>query len=98
LLDGAAEAFGRTVADPVRTPRSVVFGAAWLARSHVAAGDLDRVIPTTQVALNRLPTVRSRRCELVLHRLEDDLAALSPARRPAAVRALRDQLRATHAT
>ncbi len=98
LLDGAAEAFGRTAADPARTPRSVVFGAAWLARSHVAAGDLDRVVPTTQVALNRLSTVRSRRCELVLHRLEDDLAALPPARRPAAVRSLHDQLRATHAT
>ncbi|MGH3771185.1 MAG: hypothetical protein ACRDRW_07290, partial [Pseudonocardiaceae bacterium] len=98
LLDDATETFGRTAADPARTPRSVVFGAAWLARSHVAAGDLDRVVPTTQVALNRLPAVRSRRCELVLRRLEADLAALPPTRRPAAVRALHDQLRATNAT
>jgi len=98
LLDDATEAFGHTATDPARTPRSVVFAAAWLARSHVAAGDLDQVVPTTQVALNRLPTVRSRRCELVLHRLEDDLAALPPTHRPAAIRLLHDQLRATHAT
>ncbi|MGH3755683.1 MAG: hypothetical protein ACRDRP_23925 [Pseudonocardiaceae bacterium] len=80
---------------PGQDPRSVVVAAAWLARSQVAAGDLDRAVPTTQAALNRLPTVRSRRCTLILRRLEDDLAALPPARRPAAIRALHDQLRAT---
>ncbi len=32
-----------------------------------------------------------------LRRLEDDLTALSPARRPASVRSLHDRLRATHA-
>ncbi|MGH3915394.1 MAG: hypothetical protein ACRDTC_18595, partial [Pseudonocardiaceae bacterium] len=98
LLDDATEAFGRTAADPARTPRSVVFAGVKLARSQIAAGDLERVVPTIQVALNRLSTVRSRRCELVLRRLDDDLAALPPTRRPTAVRSLHDQLRATHTT
>ncbi|MGH3999886.1 MAG: hypothetical protein ACRDTJ_20775 [Pseudonocardiaceae bacterium] len=96
LLNDATEAFGRTAADLARSPRSVVVAGATLARSQVAAGDLERVVPTTQVALNRLPTVRSRRCELILHRREGDPAALHPARRPAAICSLHDQLRATH--
>lgn len=49
-----------------------------------------------QATLRRLPTVRSRRCALLLHRLEADLAALPAAGRPAHVRSLHDQLRATH--
>ena len=97
LVDGADAAFGRTAADPARTSRGVVFGAAWLSRAHVAAGDLERAVPAGLTALRRLPTVRSRRCELVLRRLEADLAALPPTHLPAAVRSLHAQLRATHA-
>jgi hypothetical protein len=97
LLDGAEKVLGRTATDPASTPRAAVFHAAWLSRAHVAAGDLDRAVPAAQVALRRLPTVRSRRCALVLRRLEADLAALPPTHRPAPVRSLHDQLRATHA-
>jgi len=60
-------------------------------------GDLDRAVPAGLTALRRLPTVRSRHCALVLHRLEADLAALPPTHRPASVRSLQDQLRATRA-
>ena len=98
LLDGADVVLGRTATDPAGVPRNAVFHVAWLSRAHVAADDLDRAVPAAQAALRRLPTVRSRRCALVLHRLEADLAALPPARRPASVRALQDQLRASHAT
>ncbi|MGH3753602.1 MAG: hypothetical protein ACRDRP_13045 [Pseudonocardiaceae bacterium] len=97
LLDSAEATLGRLATDPARTPRSAVFNAAWLSRAHVAAGDLDRAVPAGLTALRRLPTVRSRRCALVLHRLEADLAALPPTHRPAPVRSLYDQLRATHA-
>ncbi|MGH3801187.1 MAG: hypothetical protein ACRDTD_13820, partial [Pseudonocardiaceae bacterium] len=45
LLDGAEAILGRTATDAARTPRSAVFNAAWLARAHVAAGDLDRAVP-----------------------------------------------------
>ncbi len=98
LLEGADTILGRTATDPASTPRNAVFHTALLSRAHVAADDLDRAVPAAQTALRRLPTVRSRRCALILRRLEDDLAALPPARRPAAVRSLHDQLRATHAT
>jgi hypothetical protein len=97
LLDDAAAILGRTITDPASTPRSAVYHAGWLSRAHVAAGDLDRAVPAGLTALRRLPTVRSRSCALVLHRLEADLAALPPTRRPAAVRFLHDRLRATHA-
>ncbi|MGH3813552.1 MAG: hypothetical protein ACRDUV_14055, partial [Pseudonocardiaceae bacterium] len=97
LLDGAEAILGRTATDPARTPRSAVYHAAWLARAHVAAGDLDRAVPAGLTALRRLPIVRSRGCALVLRRLEADLAALPPTHRPAAVRSLQDQLRATRA-
>lgn len=97
LLDDAATVLGRTATDPAGTPRNAVFQSAWLSRAHVAAGDLDRAVPAGQAALRRLPTVRSRRCALLLQRLESDLAALPPGRRPAPVRSLHDQLRATHA-
>ena len=95
LLDGAEAILGHTT-DPAST-RHAVFHAAWLARAHVAAGDLDRAVPAGLTALRRLPTVRSRYCALVLRRLEADLAALPPTYRPAAVRSLHDQLRATRA-
>ncbi|MGH3771175.1 MAG: hypothetical protein ACRDRW_07240 [Pseudonocardiaceae bacterium] len=98
LLEAADTVLSRTATHPVSTPRNAVFHAALLSRAHVAANDLDRAVPAAQTALRHLPAVRSRRCELVLRRLEDDLAALPPARRPAAVRSLHDQLRATHAT
>jgi hypothetical protein len=69
----------------------------WLSWAHVAADDLDRAVSATQLVLRRFPTVRSQPCTLVLHRLEADLAAHSPwPRRPASIRALQDQLRATH--
>ncbi|MGH3871582.1 MAG: hypothetical protein ACRDSR_08735 [Pseudonocardiaceae bacterium] len=97
LLDDATEQLRRSAADPARIPRSVMFGAAWLSRAHVAADDLDRAVPAARVALSRLPTVRSRRCTLVLRRLEDDLAGLASTRRPASVLSLQDQLRASHA-
>lgn len=97
LLDDAEADLSRIATDPASTPRTAVFHAAWLSRAHVAAGDLDRAASSGLAALRRLPTVRSRRCALVLRRLEDDLAALSPTRRPAAIRSLQDQLRATHA-
>ncbi|MGH3721247.1 MAG: hypothetical protein ACRDRI_20825 [Pseudonocardiaceae bacterium] len=97
LLEGAEAVLGRTTTDPASTSRGAVFHAASLARAHVAAGDLDRAVPAGLTALRRLPTVRSRRCALVLHRLEADLAALPPTHRPAAVRSLYDHLRATHA-
>ncbi len=97
LLDGAEAILGRTTTDPARTPRNAVWNAAWLSRAHVTAGDLDRAVPAGLTALRRLPTVRSRRCALVLHRLEADLAALPPTHRPASVRSLHDRLRATHA-
>ncbi len=96
LLDGATEVLGRTATDASSTARKAVFHAAQLSRAHVAAGDLDRAVPAGQAALRRLSTVRSHCCALVLRRLEDDLAALPPARRPASVRSLHDQLRATH--
>ncbi|MGH3754369.1 MAG: hypothetical protein ACRDRP_17050 [Pseudonocardiaceae bacterium] len=95
LLEGADTVLGRIATDPVSTPWDAVFHAALLSRAHVAAGDLDRAVPAAQTALRRLPTVRSRRCALILRRLEDDLAALPAARRPAAVRSLHDQLHAT---
>ncbi|MGH3811416.1 MAG: hypothetical protein ACRDUV_03025 [Pseudonocardiaceae bacterium] len=98
LLDAADTVLDRTATDPASTPRNAVFHAALLSRAHVAADDLDRAVPAAQTALRRLPTVRSRRCTLILRRLEDDLATLPLARRPAAVRSLHDQLRATHAT
>ena len=97
LLDGAAAILGRIATDPARTPRSAVYHAAWLARAHVAAGDLDRAVPAGLTALRQLPIVGSRGCALVLRRLEADLAALPPTHCPAAVRSLHDQLRATHA-
>ncbi|MGH3567865.1 MAG: hypothetical protein ACRDRH_17910 [Pseudonocardia sp.] len=97
LLDGAAEIIGRTITDPAGTPRGAVYHAGWLARAHLAAGDLDRAVPVGLTALRRLPTVRSRGCALVLRLLEADLAALPPTHRPAPVRSLHDQLRATHA-
>ena len=98
LLDGAEATLGRITTDSARTSRSAVFNAAWLSRAHVAAGDLERAVPAGLTALRRLPTVRSRRCALVLRRLEADLAALPPTHRPASVRSLQDQLRATRAT
>jgi len=98
LLESADTILGRTATDPASTPRNAVFHAALLSRAHVAADDLDRAVAAAQTALRRLPTVRSRRCALILRRLEDDLAALPPARRPAAVRSLHDQLRDTRAT
>ncbi|MGI9062296.1 MAG: hypothetical protein ACR2FQ_00540 [Pseudonocardiaceae bacterium] len=97
LLDGAHAVLEPTGTDAVGTPRNAVFHTAWLARAHVAAGDLERAVPAGLAALRRLPTVRSRRCALVLRRLEADLATLPPAHRPAPVRSLHDQLRATHA-
>jgi hypothetical protein len=98
LLEDADTALGRTATDPATTNPRAVFSAALLSRAHIAAGNLDRAVPAAQTALRRLPTVRSRRCTLILRRLEEDLAALSPARRPAAVRSLHDQLRAARAT
>ncbi|MGH3929555.1 MAG: hypothetical protein ACRDTF_06215 [Pseudonocardiaceae bacterium] len=97
LLDTAESVLGRTATDPTSTPRNAVFHAAWLARAHVAADDLERAAPAGLTALRRLPTVRSRRCALILRRLEADLAALPPTRRPAPIRELQDRLRATHA-
>lgn len=95
LLDTADAVLDRTATDPASTPRNAVFHSARLSRAHVAADDLDRAVPAAQTALRRLPTVRSRRCTLVLHRLEADLDALPPARHPAPLRSLQDQLRAT---
>ncbi|MGH3889923.1 MAG: hypothetical protein ACRDSZ_25720 [Pseudonocardiaceae bacterium] len=97
LIDGAEAILGRIATDAARTPRSAVEAAGWLARAYVAAGDLDRAVPAGFTALRRLPIVRSRGCALVLLRLEADLAALPPTHRPAAVRSLQDQLRATRA-
>lgn len=97
LLEGAELILGRLATDASTTPRSAVYHAAWLARAHVAAGDLDRAVPAGLTALRRLPTVRSRGCALILRRLETDLAALPPTHRPAALRSLQDQLRATRA-
>jgi hypothetical protein len=96
LLNGAEAILGRTGTDAAMAS-DAVFHAAWLSRAHVAAGDLDRAVPAGLTALRRLPTVRSRRCALVLRRLEADLAALPPTHCPASVRSLQDQLRATHA-
>jgi len=93
LLDGADVALGRTAG----TPRNTLFHTALLSRAHIAADDLDRAVPTGLTALRQLPAVRSRRCALILRRLEADLAALPPTRRPASVRSLQDQLRATRA-
>jgi hypothetical protein len=98
VLEAADAVLGRTTTDPASTPRNAVFHAALLSRAHVAADNLDRAVPAARTALRCLPTVRSRRCTLILRRLEDDLAALPPSRRPAAVRSLHDQLRATRAT
>ncbi|MGH4020878.1 MAG: hypothetical protein ACRDT0_16960 [Pseudonocardiaceae bacterium] len=98
LLDDAEAVLRRTATDPASTPRNAVFHAAWLARAHVAAGDLDRAVPAGFTALRRLPNVRSRRCALVLRQLEADLAALAPTRRSASVRSLQDQLRADRVT
>ncbi|MGQ0776217.1 MAG: hypothetical protein ACT4NY_17620 [Pseudonocardiales bacterium] len=98
LLDDADAALGGTGTDAAM-PSHAVFHAACLSRAHVAADDLDRAVPAGLTALRRrLPTVRSRRCELVLRRLEADLAALPPTRRPAPVRSLQDQLCAAHTT
>ncbi|MGH3568395.1 MAG: hypothetical protein ACRDRH_20675 [Pseudonocardia sp.] len=97
LLDSADAALSRTAADEAGTPRHTLFQVGMLSRAHVAADDLDRAVPAGLTALRQLPTVRSRRCALILHRLEADLAALPPTRRPTAIRSLHDQLRATHA-
>lgn len=96
LLDRADQVLGRAATDPAGTSRNAVFHVALLSRAHLAAGDLDRAIPPGQAALRRLPTVRSRRCALLLRHLEDDLTALPLTRRTAAARSLHDQLRATH--
>src|SRR5262249_42564292 len=77
-LDGAEAFLRRTATDAATTPRSAAYAAAWLARAHVAAGDLDRAISAGLTALRQLPTVRSHRWPLELHRLEADLAALPP--------------------
>jgi hypothetical protein len=98
LLEDADTALGRTATDPATAAPRAMVSAAALSRAHIAAGNLDRAVPAAQTALRRLPTVHSRRCTLTLRRLADDLAALPPARRPAAVRSLHDQLRAAHAT
>jgi len=95
LVDDAEAVLGRTAIDAAGTPRHTLFHAAWLSRAHIAADNLERAVPAGLAALRRLPTVRSRQCALLLHRLEADLDALSPARRPASVRSLQDQLRAT---
>ena len=97
LLDDAEVVLGRYATDPASTPVYAVYYPAGLARAHVAAGDLERAVPAGYAALRRATTVRSRRCALVLSRLEADLAALPPTRLPAPVRSLHDQLRATHA-
>jgi len=94
LRDNADAVISRIATDPVSTSRNAVFHLASLSRAHVAADDLDRAVSAAQAALRRLPTVRSRRCALLLHRLDTDLAALPPARVPASVRSLQDQLRA----
>ena len=97
LLDAVDRVLERTATDLATSPRKIVYHAAWLAREYVAAGDLERTVPAAQLALRRLPTVASRRCALVLRRLEDDLAALPPTRHPVVVRSLQDQLRAIRA-
>ncbi|MGH3694042.1 MAG: hypothetical protein ACRDRX_08670 [Pseudonocardiaceae bacterium] len=97
LVGSAEQVLGRRVTDPGTTPRIAVFHAVRLARAHLATGDLDRAVPTAQLALRRLATVRSQRCSLVLRRLEEDLAAVPPSRRPASLRSLQDQLRSIHA-
>ncbi|MGH3799885.1 MAG: hypothetical protein ACRDTD_07110, partial [Pseudonocardiaceae bacterium] len=97
LVDSAEQVLGRRATDPGCTPRIAVFHATRLSLAHLAAGDLDRAVPAAQLALRRLPTVRSQRCSLMLRRLEEDLAALPPTRRPASIRSLQDQLRSTHA-
>ncbi|MGH3826891.1 MAG: hypothetical protein ACRDQX_06930 [Pseudonocardiaceae bacterium] len=97
LLDSAQATLGHTITDPAGTSRGAVYHAGWLARAHIAAGDLERAVPAGLTALRWLPTVRSRHCALLLRRLEGDLAALPPAHRPAAIRSLHDHLRATHA-
>jgi len=96
LLDDAELVLGRHATGPAGTPVSAVFYGAWLTRAHVAAGDLERAVPAGHAALRRVPMVRSRRCALVLSRLEADLAALPLTRLPASVRSLQDQLRAVH--
>ncbi|MGH3811862.1 MAG: hypothetical protein ACRDUV_05325, partial [Pseudonocardiaceae bacterium] len=98
LLDGADAVLGCAATDPAGTPRNAVFHVAWLSQALVTIGDLDRAVPAGLTALRRLPTVRSRHCALVLRRLEADLAALPPTHRPASVRSLQDEFRATHAT
>lgn len=96
LVDSAEQVLGRRATDPGNTPRIAVFHAVWLSRAHLAAGDLDRAVPAAQLALRRLPTVRSQRCSLVLRRLAGDLAALPSARRPTSIRSLQDQLNFAH--
>ncbi len=97
LLDGAEVVLGRHATDPASSPVSAVFYGAYLARAHVAAGDLERAVPAGHAALRRATTVRSRRCALLLNKLEADLAALPPTRLPASARSLQDQLRAVRA-
>ena len=97
LLDGAEVVLGRHAIDPASSPVSSVFYGAWLARAHVAAGDPERAVSAGHAALRRVPMVRSRRCALLLNRLEADLAALPPTRLPVSARSLQDQLRAIHA-
>lgn len=95
LLDGADEVLGASGASAATAGRAAVFNAAWLARAQVAAGDLDRAAHAGRIALRRRAGVRSRRCGLILQRLTEDLAALPPARQPAPIRELNDQLRST---
>jgi len=97
LLDGAELVLGRYATDPASTPVYAVYYPAGLARAHVAAGDLERAVSAGHAALRRASTVRSRRCALVLSRLEADFAALPSTRLPASARSLQDQLRAVHA-
>jgi hypothetical protein len=70
LVESAEAILDRTTIDASITPREAVENAAWLARAHLATGDLDRAVPAGLTALRRLPTVHSRGCALVLRRLK----------------------------
>jgi hypothetical protein len=89
-----------------RPPYPVWFGPAEL-ESQLAQGTLTLVAVTSRALLDssgedtwahsHRSDQHTRRCALVLRRLEADLAALPPTHRPAPVQSLHDQLRATHA-
>ncbi len=69
-------------------PRDVALHSAWLARTHVKRGEIDRAVDITELAIGQLPSVRSPRVRKVLRSVKADLTQHRFARREPRVRQL----------